>query len=68
VGRLPPQAVASGAHSACAFPLEVEGQTVGLSLHAPSLFPEPVQQIAAQFAEPASILLAGCSIVWARPS
>lgn len=61
-GDFPQQAVAAGAHAACAFPLEVDGQVLGalnLYAHEPGLFPEPVQQIAAQFAQPASILLAG---------
>ncbi len=61
-GDFPRQALAAGAHGACAFPLEADGQVVGalnLYAHKPGLFPEPVQRIAAQFAEPASILLAG---------
>jgi GAF domain-containing protein len=61
-GDFPRQALATGAHGACAFPLEADGQVVGalnLYTHQPGLFPEPVQQIAAQFVEPASILLAG---------
>lgn len=61
-GDFPRQALAAGAHGACAFPLEADGQVVGalnLYAHEPGLFPEPVQRIAAQFVEPASILLAG---------
>lgn len=61
-GDFPRQAMAAGAHGACAFPLETGGQVVGamnLYAHKPGLFPEPVRRIAAQFAEPASILLAG---------
>lgn len=61
-GDFPRQALAAGARGACAFPLEADGQVVGalnLYAHKPGLFPEPVRQIAAQFAEPASILLAG---------
>jgi GAF domain-containing protein len=61
-GDFPGQALAAGAHGACAFPLEADGQVLGalnLYAHKPGLFPEPVQRIAAQFAEPASILLAG---------
>lgn len=61
-GDFPRQALAAGAHGACALPLEADGQVVGtlnLYAHKPGLFPEPVRQIAAQFAEPASILLAG---------
>lgn len=61
-GEFTRAAVVAGVYGVCAFPLEAFGEVVGgLSLyaHEPDLFPEPVQHIAAQFVEPASLLLAG---------
>lgn len=61
-GGWPAVAVEAGARGAYAHPLTVAGETLGaLSLyaHEPGLFPEEVQRISAQFAEPAAMLLGG---------
>lgn len=61
-GDWPSVAVESGARGAYAHPLTIGGEVVGaLSLyaHEPDLFPEEVQRIADQFAEPAALLLGG---------
>lgn len=58
----PQAAVAAGVYGVCAFPLEAFGEVIGgltLYAHRPDIFPEPVQQIAAQFVQPAALLLAG---------
>jgi transcriptional regulator with GAF, ATPase, and Fis domain len=58
----PPVALAAGAHGVLAYPLEVDGQVVGvlnLYAHERNLFPEPVQRIAKQFVDPAALLLSG---------
>jgi GAF domain-containing protein len=58
----PAAAVAGGARGVYAHPLTVGGTVTGalnLYAHEPGLFPPPVQQIAAQFAEPAAVLLDG---------
>lgn len=55
-------ALAAGAHGVYAHPLQVGAEVLGgLSLyaHEPDMFPEPVQRIAAQFIEPAALLLSG---------
>lgn len=61
-GDWPSVAVAAGARGAYAHPLVVGGQTIGamsLYAHEPDLFPVEIQRIAAQFAEPAALLLGG---------
>lgn len=58
----PAAAMASGAHGAYAHPLEIGGDIVGslnLYAHEQGLFPARVQRVAAQFIEPASLLLEG---------
>jgi hypothetical protein len=58
----PAAAMAGGARGLYAHPLTI-GDAVagalGLYAHEPGLFPPPVQRIAAQFAEPAGLLLDG---------
>lgn len=57
-----PVALEGGAHGVYAHPLEVGGDVLGvlgLYAHEPDLFPEEVRRIAAQFATPAALLLAG---------
>lgn len=61
-GDWPSVAVEAGAHGAYAHPLIVGGETIGamsLYAHERNLFPDEVQRIAAQFAEPAALLLGG---------
>lgn len=61
-GQFSRQAVAAGVYGVCAFPLEVSGEVIGalgLYAHKPDVFPGPVLDIAAQFVEPAAVLLAG---------
>lgn len=56
------RAVAAGVYGVCAFPLAASGEVIGalgLYAHKPDVFPQPVLEIAAQFVEPASMLLAG---------
>ena len=58
----PPAAVAAGARGVYAHPLLVGDEVVGalcLYAHEPDLFPEPVQEVAIQFVEPAAVLLGG---------
>jgi GAF domain-containing protein len=58
----PAAAVAGGARGVYAHPLTIGGTVAGalnLYAHEPDLFPPPVQRIAAQFAEPAALLLGG---------
>ena len=58
----PAAAMAGGAHGVYAHPLTAGGTVTGalnLYAHEPDLFPPPVQRIAAQFVEPAALLLAG---------
>jgi GAF domain-containing protein len=58
----PAVALAAGAHGVLAYPLEVDGQVVGvlnLYAHERNLFPESVQRIAKQFVDPAALLLSG---------
>jgi hypothetical protein len=54
--------MAGGPRGVYAHPLTIGGAvagTLGLYAHEPGLFPAPVQRIAAQFAEPAALLLDG---------
>ena len=54
--------MAGGARGVYAHPLTIGGAVagvLGLYAHEPGLFPAPVQRIAAQFAEPAALLLDG---------
>jgi GAF domain-containing protein len=58
----PAAAMAGGARGVYAHPLTIGGTVAGalnLYAHEPGLFPAPVQRIAAQFAEPAALLLDG---------
>lgn len=58
----PEAALKAGAHGVYAHPLQIGDEVVGaLCLYAerPNLFPEPVQQVALQFVEPATALLGG---------
>lgn len=58
----PAAAVAGGVRGVYAHPLTIGGTVTGalnLYAHEPGLFPPPVQRIAAQFAEPAALLLDG---------
>jgi putative methionine-R-sulfoxide reductase with GAF domain len=58
----PAAAMAGGARGVYAHPLTIGGTMPGalnLYAHEPGLFPPPVQRIAAQFAEPAALLLDG---------
>ncbi len=58
----PQAAVADGIYGVRTFPLEAFDEVIGgltLYAHRPDVFPEPVQQIAAQFVRPAALLLAG---------
>ena len=58
----PAAAMAGGARGVYARPLAIGGAVagaLGLYAHEPGLFPAPVQRIAAQFAEPAALLLDG---------
>jgi GAF domain-containing protein len=58
----PAAAVAGGARGVYAHPLKVSGDVSGalnLYAHEPNLFPDPVQRVAVQFAEPAGLLLDG---------
>ncbi len=58
----PAAAMAGGARGVYAHPLTIGGAVagaLGLYAHEPGLFPPPVQHIAAQFAEPAALLLDG---------
>jgi GAF domain-containing protein len=58
----PAAAMAGGARGVYAHPLIIGGTVAGalnLYAHEPGLFPAPVQRIAAQFAEPAALLLDG---------
>lgn len=58
----PAAAVAGGAHGVYAHPLRVNADVAGalnLYAHEPDLFPDPVQRVAMQFAEPAGLLLNG---------
>src|SRR5262249_14315198 len=58
----PAAAVQGGARGLYAHPLKMSGDTSGplcLYAHEPGLFPEPVQVVARQFAEPARVMLEG---------
>ena len=58
----PAAAAAGGVHGVYAHPLTVGGEVAGalnLYAHGAGLFPPPVQQVAMQFAEPATLLLNG---------
>ena len=58
----PAAALASGVHGVFAHPLEINGNMTGalnLYAHEPNLFPPPVQRVALQFVEPATLLLRG---------
>jgi GAF domain-containing protein len=58
----PAAAMAGGARGVYAHPLTISGTSAGalnLYAHEPDLFPPPVQHIAEQFVEPATLLLEG---------